>query len=412
MKHLLVGLITLAMVLVAMPAMAQHTPKPDLASCTGATLPFTPIPAVQMNLYVGAPPSPVGDFFKAQPTSWPAAGQFDFCGMLDTIFCSLAPIAGLLPEVLDFANLIQCLNADINGPLNLDPEAELPVTPNGIPDGQFELGLLAAVLNNTGNQYHTAATNAWRGNYINIQALVLEALFNASLKSDDKDVRGLVMAVAPNLVGALSGILAAYCTLGDANTNAAMDELLGLLSDIGVAPPPGGIASITTSVPQLGPLGDADGDGFNNRAEYNWFKAGGAAATIAAQLDPNQTPPQDQPRVIVRGGGKYEVGSRVELKAAFINTTGDGASFQWYKQGAAIEDATGSSLLFLNTVQSDAGWYYVEATLPDKDEPLVSDIVFITLVPVGSLPVAGGMGLALLAGACALAGAVGIRRRK
>jgi len=414
MKQLLVGLVTLAMLLVAMPAMAAvpHTPVTD---CTGLTLPLTPIPAVAMTLYTGTPPNPVGDFFKTQPTSWPAAGQYDFCGFLDTIYCFLGPVAGLLPEVGEFANLVQCINADINGPLNLDPAATLPITPNGIPDGQYELGLLAAVLNTPGNQYHTAATNAFKGNFVNIQDLVMQALFVTSLKADEKDVRGLLMAVAPHLVGALAGVLGAYCALGDTNTTTAMDTLLGLLADIGVAPPPGGIGSITTNVPQLGPLGDADGDGFNNRREYNWFKVlhpGDPAAVIAAQLDPAQTPPTDQPEVVVRGAGRFEVGSRVELKAVFMNTDGEGATFQWFKNGVAIADATASSLLFLNTVQDDAGWYYVVASLPDKATELESAIVFITLVPVGSLPVAGGMGLALLAGACALAGAMGIRRRK
>ncbi|MBW7864604.1 MAG: hypothetical protein GX580_17325 [Candidatus Hydrogenedens sp.] len=411
MKQLLVGLVTLAMILVAMPAMAQHTPVEEC----GATpaLPFTPIPTVSVTLFTGTPPSPVGDFFKVQPTAWPAAGGYDFCGILDTIFCSLGPLSSLAPEVGDFAFLVQCLNADINGPLDL--EADIPVTANGIPDGQYELGLLAAVLNNTGHPLHNAALTAFQGNFVEIQALVMEALFNAELKSDEKDIRALALGLLPHLPGALASVLAGFCALGDATTNAAMDGLLGLLGDLGINPPEGGISSITTGVPQLGPLGDADGDGFSNRREYNWFKSvypGDPAAVIAAQLDSSQTPPLDQPDVVVRGGGKYEVGSRVELKAVFINTDGEGATFQWYKQGVEIPDATGSSLLFLNTLQSDEGWYYVVATLPDKATELVSAITFITLVPVGSLPVAGGLGLALLAGGCALAGAVGIRRRK
>lgn len=414
MKQLLVGLVTLAMILVAVPAMAQHTPVED---CEGLALPITPIPTIAASLFSGTPPSPVGDFFKLEPTVWPAVGSYDFCGVLDTLFCSLGPIGAIEPDVLEFANLVQCLNADINGPVNENPEGEdLPISASGIPDGQYELALVAAVLNNSSHPLHSTTLSAFKGNFVNIQALVMEALFLANLKSDEKDLRPILVGFGLGHVpSTLTALLAGYCTLGDATTNEAMNVLLGLLESIGLAAPEGGIASITTGVPQLGPLGDADGDGFNNRREYNWFKnvyPGDPAAVIAAQLSASETPPLDQPDVVVRGGGKFEVGSRVELKAVFINTDGEGATFQWYKQGVEIADATGSSLLFLNTVQDDEGWYYVVATLPDKATELESAIVFITLVPVGSLPVAGGLGLALLAGACALAGAVGIRRRK
>ena len=54
-------------------------------------------------------------------------------------------MTSLAAEVADFAFLVQCLNMDINGPLDL--EAEIPVTGNGIPDASYELGILAAVLN-------------------------------------------------------------------------------------------------------------------------------------------------------------------------------------------------------------------------------------------------------------------------
>lgn len=419
MKQLLVGLVTLAMIVMAVPAMAQHTPRENCSDFPMASPPFTPIPTIATSLFRDTPPSPIGDFFKAQPTDWPAAGSYDFCGMLDTIYCSLQSLGSLgldLEDVNQFAVLIQCLNADINGPLNPDPDADIPVTANGIPDGQYELGLLAAVLNNTSHPLHTNALTAFQGNFVEFQALIMEALSQFSLKkSDDKDLRPTALGLIPHLPGALASVLAGFCVLDDPTTNAAIEELLGLLEDIGITTPEGGIASITSGVAQLGPLGDADGDGFSNRREYNWFNtihSGNPAAVIAAQLDSSQTPPTDQPDVVIRGGGKYEVGSRVELKAVFVNTDGEGATFQWFKQGAEIEDATASSLLFLNTVQSDEGWYYVVATLPDKTTELESAIVFITLVPVGSLPVAGGLGLALLAGACALAGAVGIRRRK
>lgn len=397
MKKMLVGLIALAVALVGVPALAQHSPVPNAESC--GTLPYTPIP-VWTNWNTGTN-------YAAPADSWPAVGAYDFCGMLDTIFCSAAPLSSLAPEVGEFAFLIQCLNADINGPL--DEAAEIPVTPNGIPDGLYELGLLARVLNTPSNQYHQAALNAFKGNTEAIKALVVEALANANLKSDDKDIRGLVVLGAPHLVGALCSVLGGFSALGDAQTNAALNELLGLLADIGVTPPAGGLESITTSVPQLGPEGDADGDGASNRKEYNYYKAQGPSVTITAQLDPSQTPPT---LAFVTGAGKYEEGATVSLRVAFVGMDGAGSTFQWFKGGTPVDDATGSSLVFAPVTLANAGTYACEVNIPDKATVFLTDPVILTVLPEGSLPVAGGMGLALLAGACALAGAVGIRRRK
>lgn len=401
MKKMLVGLI-LAVALVGAPALAQHTPVPNSESCPNPFAnPYTPIPTFNIT----------DANFAAPALSWPTPGTYDFCGMLDTVFCSLAPLSGLLgEEVAGFAYLVQCLNADINGPI--DEEADIPVTPNGIPDGQFELGLLARVLNTPSHPNHQAALTAFQGNTTAIKTLVVEALSKAPINGSDKppvDVRGIVAMAAPHLVGSLCSVLGGFAVLGDAQTNAALDQLIGLLADIGLTPPEGGLAAITTALPKLGPEGDADGDGASNRKEYNYFKAQGPAATITAQLDPNQTPPN---LAFIAGGGKYEVGATVNLRVVFIGMDGAGATFQWFKSGTPIGDATGSSLLFAPVTLADGGAYFCEVNIPDKATVFVTDPTILTVLPEGSLPVAGGMGLALLAGACALAGAVGIRRRK
>ncbi|NLV42542.1 MAG: hypothetical protein GXY15_15120 [Candidatus Hydrogenedentes bacterium] len=403
MKKMLVGLIALAVALVGAPALAQYTPVPDLTGCPAAGqpgLPFSPLPTFNI----------MDANYAAPALSWPAVGEYDFCAILDTVFCSAGPLGDLAEEVEQFAFLIQCLNADINGPLNPDPEADIPVQPNGIPDGQYELGLLGRVLNTPSNPYHDAALAAFQSNTLAIKAIVVEALANASFKkSDEKDIRALVGGIVPHLLGSLCSVLGAFPTLGDATTNAALDELLGLLEGIGVDAPDGGIGAITTAVPQLGPEGDADGDGASNRKEYNYFKAQGPAATIDAQLDPLQTPPN---LAFVTGAGKFEEGTTVTLRIAFVGMTGEGATFQWFKGGAPITDATGSSLVFDPVTVADAGSYSCELNIPDKATVFLTDPAVLTVLPEGSLPVAGGMGLALLAGACALAGAVGIRRRK
>lgn len=393
MKKMLVGLIALAVALVGAPALAQHDPYDSAAECPADVLAVGIVPFPTFNLIAeGAP-------FDDPPSTWPAVGSYDFCGYADQVFCMLNAAGGIAPELPTYAALFPCLTMDINGPIN--EEAEIPVTGNGIPDGAYELGLLGAVMNDPDEPLHAEALAAYQYNFIVLKALVGTALQEAGYLS----YTALVPMVAPGLIA----ILAGYPTLGDAQTNQALDALLTLLSDLGLEPPAGGIVSITNSVPELGPDGDADGDGASNRKEYNYFKSQGPAATIAAQLDPTQTPPN---LAFITGGGKYEVGATVNLRVVFVGMDGAGATFQWFKNGAPVADAVGSSLVFAPVELADAGTYTCEANIPDKATVFLTDPTVLTVLPEGSLPVAGGMGLALLAGACALAGAVGIRRRK
>jgi len=396
MKKMLVGLIAVAVALVGAPALAQYTPHAPFntsSQCPGTVLAVGIVPLPEINLIAeGAP-------FDDPPASWPAVGTYDFCGYSDQVFCMLNAAGGLAEELPAYAALFQCLTMDINGPVI--EEAEMPVTGNGIPDGAYELALLGAVMNDASQPLHQRALTAYQYNFIAIKSLVGLALQSANYLA--------FTGMAPALVPGLLAILAGYPTLGDPQTNAALDMLLSLLGDLGLEPPQGGIVSITQSVPELGPDGDADGDGASNRKEYNYFKSQGPAATIAAQLDPTQTPPN---LAFITGAGKFEEGANVTLRIGFNGISGAGSTFQWFKGGSPIADATASSLAFSPVAMSDSGSYSCEVNIPDKATVFLTDPAVLTILPAGSLPVAGGMGLALLAGACALAGAVGIRRRK
>ena len=392
MKKMLVGLI-LAVVLVGAPALALHDPYQTDGECPKTVLAVGIVPFPVIDL-VGE-----GTPFDDPPSTWPTVGEYDFCGYADQVFCMLDAAGTLADELPAYAALFQCLTMDINGPIN--EEAEIPVTGNGIPDGAYELALLGAVMNDPNHPLHQQALDAYQYNFIVLKSLVGLAL-------DSEGYLGFTL-LAPMVAPGLIAILAGYPTLGDAQTNVALDTLLLLLGDLGLQPPAGGIVSITHSVPQLGPEGDADGDGASNRKEYNYYKSQGPAVTIAAQLDPAQTPPN---LAFITGGGKYEVGATVNLRVAFVGMDGVGATYQWFKNGAPVADATGSSLVFAPVTLADAGSYSCELNIPDKATVFLTDPTSLTVLPEGSLPVAGGMGLALLAGACALAGAVGIRRRK
>lgn len=395
----------MVLMLAALPAVAQHTPVPgpDGAGCqdmgAGST-PYAPLP--QWNL-PGAYDDPI--------TSWPAAGTYDFCATLDTLYCSLFELGSLSTSILEdirpFASLVQCLYADINGPVN--PEAEIPVTANGVPDGAYELGVLAEALNNASNPYHTEATQKFQSNFFNIKVLIEQALANVPMKSD---LRGLVPAIAPHLPGSLVYVLAGFATLDDPTTNAALDELLGLLSDIGITPPPGGIASITDGVPALGPLGDADGDGFSNKTEYDYFvgdQGYTAVQYVAAVFNAAEVPPDTFPSVKITGPARVRIeeGATLTLNTSVRNVTGS-VTYQWFKNNAPLAGQTGSSLVIPNVTSADAGAYTVQINVPDKSI-YVSDPVIVQVF--AELPVAGGLGLALVAGACALAGIAGMRRK-
>jgi hypothetical protein len=108
----------------------------------------------------------------------------------------------------------------------------------------------------------------------------------------------------------------------------------------------------------------------------------------------------EAPVIVAVGGGFIESGDRLELTLVGA----DGAiGYQWTKNNVDLPSDTGASLV-RNPVNSvDSGTYRCEVDLGAKTV-VVSAPVLVTVVPPGGLPVAGGIGMALLAGALALAG--------
>ena len=219
--------------------------------------------------------------------------------------------------------------------------------------------------------------------------------------------------VAPHLIGSLTGILAADATMGDATTNAALDELLGLLSSIGVKPPEGGIGALGTAVPALGPEGDADGDGYTNRQEYNYFVGSleySAPDYVAAALDPEQGLP---PVLKITGPtGRVPLGSDVTISVEVL--VGTAVNYQWYKDSTLLDGETGSAVELLNAQVADSGVYRVDVNVDNGMGKAVElySASFTLTVSEFSVPVGGAFGLIMLAGACGMAGVAGLRRRK
>ncbi len=405
-RSVFIGVLIVAMMAATAP-MAQHTPVAAQAQCRSmgpnGPGPYAPLPVFVLTT-VGSP-----------VTTWPSPGQHDFCAHLDTAFCSAAPLGTALniDEVDEFAGLIMCLSADINGPIN--PEADIPVTPNGMPDGRYELAILAKVLNTPGHALHAEVLAGYQENF-----MVLKDMIQGALAAEG--YLGLLPLVVPHLVGALTSVLAGFATMGDEQTNGALDELLLLLEDIGLTPPEGGIAAITTGFPALGPNGDIDGDGYTNFMEYTYFvgEMGYSAADyVNAAFDANQKPPRKDPNVRIASKTYFiREGGSMELRLVKNNFLDLPEYIRWYKDGVYVPEWDGLETLSFDVVDaSDSGVYKVEVGLMVVVEDKATELVELTayyVVNVSSepLPVGGALGLAMIAGACALAGAMGIRRRK
>ena len=378
-------------------------PGPDFAGCAPmggvGSQPYAPLPLFNIM-------TPEGDVWN-----WPT-GSYDFCAYMDTIYCSLEAVVYLNASLEDFASLIQCMNADLNGPLTMEA---VPFTGNLIPDGSCELGILAAVLNNSGHPLHEDVTSAFEYNVFEAKELLIQALSDVPGYGD---LREIVNFVAPYLVRSLACVLAGYATLGDSDTFSMLNALLDRLNELGVTPPEGGIEAISQSVPAIGPEGDANGDGFTNRQAYGWFVEHLGYScydfTIAA-ID------FDSPiRLLsLEGGGVYEAGDTIELKAILendvVSLSGGAQSFSWQKDGETIAQQVEESLYLENMTEEDSGLYTVsvavEVLLKDGDD---SSLVLEAQAEVEVLPpvnTGGGLFFLVLSQMILLGGIVLMKKK-
>jgi hypothetical protein len=365
----------------------------------------------------------------------PTPGTYDFCAMSDQLVCALDPFAGFASEVAEFSYLLQCINMDING--EIDTCKDMPVMGNGMPD-RYEFGILAAVLNDTGHPLHATAVAAMQTNLDALCEIIVTALSAVEISGAPMDLRLMSYALAPWLMPALGGIVGGAAAMDDPLTNAALDELLGLLEGLGVTV--GDIDTICDGVPATGQSGDISGNGFTNREVYDWFIQINPAMTIAEYvalaLDIATVVPA---KVAIAGGGAASVGDDVTLTAGISNVaTGySAASYTWYKwevtgqecqnpptcddmcdtyDWVVIPGETGSALVITAAQLADSGKYACDVEMDDGTKAVTGTIMASTALVVSdspmNVPVGGALGLTLLAGACALAGAVGIRRRK
>ncbi len=109
-------------------------------------------------------------------------------------------------------------------------------------------------------------------------------------------------------------------------------------------------------------------------------------------------------------GGWFEVGQPLHMAVAVAGAVGN-VTYQWQQNEADIPGATDAQYDVASVDYVDAGWYTCTVTDEAKSAH-ISPRTLVSVVPVGSLPTTGIVGLAIVAVACVLAGAFIIWRRE
>ena len=140
---------------------------------------------------------------------------------------------------------------------------------------------------------------------------------------------------------------------------------------------------------------------------------GGNMATGAVGANTNYmvlVVPLPDPAVHVVAPRFIELGERLTMTAIVSHLEGE-IEYQWSKVGVGdLPGEDGPSMTVDTVDESHEGSYQVEVWVGAGDR-IESAPRFVEVVPVGSMPVAGAVGLGLLIGACVFAGAAAVRRK-
>lgn len=320
------------------------------------------------------------------------ASPEDFDGAMTALDNSLKPVAWMFdyqPFTPDAC--------DVNGgTISVNPPG---INGNGMLDA-CELGVITACLENanldcsaTGGITHAAVVTAWQHNY---------ARMHSDLGGDNNRFCKMIPGVDTMLAGMM--------TLGDSGSAVLPGLLIGSVSAFIQLPSGTSIPSTANYTPlgaYFGPNGDADGDGYTNRQEYDYFYAlGGKAMYIAAALDPGMIPESNCGN---NAGGTYNPG------AAFcVSVSGSPdltGGFEWRKDGLPLSNdavISGSHWreLHINALRiSDSGDY----TCVYENGAKTFGPITIT-VREQKVPAAGSTALIVLAGLLASTAVYRLRR--
>ncbi len=395
--------------------------------------------------------------YAVQPP--PNPSELDFCALLDSAYNLVTTDFAFLLELLGddaaLLTMIQCAVADINGGI-VD---NIP-TPNGMLDGNYELRIIKELVQNP-SQYAnlpsgtlpgqtrpgvnpTNVLNAYNANYQKLYTDGMHVFLTTTLPSLWPILQGRYpqqvppLCTSPNvppgcldktkivtLFRSLLMVLAGFATVGDdasANSVATVASLLALCDVLSQ-----GSCLVTdiernpnnyVKLPQfLSKEGDADGDGYTNFEEYEEFAdvKGPGDAFIAAVLNPSiypgQVPPsEDKVKIYPSGTIRVEEGGSIDLRVEIKDLVAP-ISYRWTKGGDDIDGATSPRLIIRDVTSADAGIY--QCIVTDASKGLYASAqVRVVIVPEGTIPVASGIGLAVITALCSAGGVMVLRRRK
>lgn len=394
--------------------------------------------------------------YAVQPPPQPS--EVDFCALMDGAYnlvtTKFAWLIDLLGEDAALLTMIRCEIADLNGGIVDD----MP-TPNGMLDGNYELRIIKELVQNPSKYANlpsgtlpgqvrpgvnpTDVINAYNANYQKLYTDGMYTFLTVTLPTLWPVLQGMYpqvppLCTAPNtppgcvdradivtLFRNLLMVLAGYATVGDdpsANTVATVASLLALCN---VVTPGSCLVNDIERDPNnyerlpefLAKDGDADGDGYTNYEEYEAFAdvKGPGDAFIAAVLDPSiypgyVPPASEKVKIYPSGTIKVEEGGTIDLRVVVKDLTPP-ISYQWTKNGEDINGATEPRLIIRNVTTADGGAYQCVVTDASKGI-YASEVVNVLIVPEGTIPVATGIGLAVITAVCSLGGVMALRRRR
>ncbi|MCX8065086.1 MAG: immunoglobulin domain-containing protein [Candidatus Hydrogenedentes bacterium] len=395
--------------------------------------------------------------YAVQPP--PNASEVDFCALMDGAYglvtTKFAWLLELLGDDAALLEMIRCDIADLNGGLNED---DMP-TPNGMLDGNYELRIIKELIQNPSKYANLASgtlpgqvkpgvnptnvVNAYNTNYQKLYTDGMYSFLTVTLPSLWGILRGMYPTVPPLCTGPntppgcvsqqdivtlfrnLLMVLAGYATVGDAPSAETVAAVASLLALCDVLSPGSCLVNDIERNPAnysklpafLSKDGDADGDGYTNFAEYEEFAdvKGPGDAFIAAVLDPSiypgyVPPASEKVKIYPSGTIKVEEGGTIDLKVVVKDLVAP-ISYQWTKNGEDIDGATEARLVIRNVTTADGGAYQCVVTDASKGI-YASAVVNVQIVPEGTIPVATGIGLAVITAVCSLGGVMALRRRR
>jgi len=359
------------------------------------------------------------------------------------------------PEWGSLCALLDPCNSDINGNIVVDDTASLTISVqgNGIPDASNELAVITTILANpsfdNGVLTYAEVLAAYEHNFYQVQC-DMDAATLAGLSS-----------LFPQTISGIVEILAAHITIGDGMLSVDNSDPMGPVytanGSWGIAAgivlvlcplledPPFSATCVNPNlnqgdymiIPELQPNGDADGDGAANCIEalaykfnscgsgsapeqsttYNCAAAASGTKYLDAVLNPAITPAVGSDAFFVVGDPHFvEEGGCITMSLESVYPTLDmnTVSVDWWvvPESSPTPSQVGETNLTLSACGVDSslnGLYYCLVTY--KGDTFPSKSYQLNVLPVGSVPVGGGIGMGLLAGACALAGALGLRRK-